>query len=624
MRICKFEIRNFKGIQNASFDWEDIVVLIGENNCGKSTVLQALQCFLSGTQLKDPAFFRENLCDIAHAVELTAHFCDLSEIEQQAGAVRNRTVGDKWILKKKFWCEEQEGGDLSWKEQYFSYSGEESFLNWPENESSWANFPEEFQPLIQQLPDRRPKPNIQARDQLRQMIRESYREFLKMGEPTWVANPGGGGNWKSNANSIIPRCIYVKAVHDATDESTSKEASSYGKIVNLIIEKKLLQRQEFVDLKNRIQAVLSLFNPDPDHPELQAQEIRDLQNRINIRLQEIISGTVSIRTSAVEVESMLLPSTHLVLKDRPDALETPPAHQGHGLQRTLVMALLQILAELQIEPTDEADRIHHAIPPRAVILAVEEPELYMHPQMERKMRDVLYRLARQPSFQVICTTHSPVFLDVSRSHKAIVRAVKSADRDVCFFQASTEIFGEADAQGERARIQLIANFHPTINEVFFAKRVVLLEEYSSIVAFEKLAELEGLFQRHPHLRYDVALIDCHGKPNIPLFERILNHFAIPYTVVHDEDRGNPLEQRTNERIAELLNGPNGPNSRFLISPTDLEGLLNYRAEKDKVYKALKRVEELHRENNLPAELLVAMNWVYFGQANEPRVGQEVV
>jgi predicted ATP-dependent endonuclease of OLD family len=282
------------------------------------------------------------------------------------------------------------------------------------------------------------------------------------------------------------------------------------------------------------------------------------------------------------------------------------------------MALLQILAELQTEPPNAEDRIQHAIPSRAVILAVEEPELYMHPQMERKMRDVLYRLSREPSFQVICTTHSPIFLDVSRSHTAIVRAVKSADREVLFFQVTKDLFADDERQGERARIQLIANFHPTINEVFFSKRVVLLEEYSSAVAFERFADLIGLFQRHPHLRYDVSLINCQGKQNIPLFQRVLNHFSIPYTVVHDEDRGNPLEARANERIAELLTGPNGPNSRYLISPTNLEGLLDYRADKDKVYRAMSRVEELHQAGKVPGEFQSAVNWIYFGQANEPQ------
>ena len=76
-----------------------------------------------------------------------------------------------------------------------------------------------------------------------------------------------------------------------------------------------MQRPEVVDLKNNIETVLRLFNPDPDHPEMQAPEIRDIESRINSRLNRIIAGKVSIRTSDVDIEPILLPSTYLVLKD---------------------------------------------------------------------------------------------------------------------------------------------------------------------------------------------------------------------------------------------------------------------------------------------------------------------
>jgi putative ATP-dependent endonuclease of OLD family len=431
-----------------------------------------------------------------------------------------------------------------------------------------------------------------------------------------VANPGGGGNWKSNANSIIPRSIYVKAVHDATEESISKEASSYGKIVSLIIEKKMMQRPEVVDLKNNIETVLRLFNPNPDHPEMQAPEIRDIESRINSRLNRIIGGKVSIRTSDVDIEPILLPSTYLVLKDRPEGVDTTPAHQGHGLQRTLIMTLLQILAEIQVETTpSEGERRSFGIPPRPIVLAVEEPELYMHPQMERKMRDVLYELSVQPDLQVICTTHSSVFLDVGRSQKTIVRVVKNLQGGCQFHQVIHDIFAGPEADAERERLQLVKAFNPAINEMFFARRVVLLEEYSAVVAFERSAELTGLFQRHRHLRRDVTLIDCQGKHNIPMFQRVLNHFGIPYTVIHDLDAGNATEEAINARIAGLL----GSNQCHAITPTNLEGLLGYAAGKDKPYKSLKRVEELHGTGGLPDGFVIALNWVYFGQDAEPAV-----
>jgi hypothetical protein len=441
-----------------------------------------------------------------------------------------------------------------------------------------------------------------------------------MSEPSWIPNPGGGGNWKSNANSIIPRWIYVKAVHDASDESTSKEASSYGKIVSLIVEKRFVRRPEIIELKRRIEAVLRLFSPDPDHPEVQAEEVRDIQDRINARLNQVIGGTVAIRTTEVEIEPMLLPSTHLVLKDRPGSVETVPGHQGHGLQRTLVMTLLQILAEIQSEPAPNEEQGNpQPVLPRAVVLAVEEPELYMHPQMERKMRDALYRLSAQPSFQVICTTHSPIFLDIGKSHKTLVRVVKDDYRMVSFFQVKEDIFPMTDSEEERKRLKLIAAFNPTVNEIFFAKRVVLLEENSALVAIQRGAELNGIFDRHPHLRHDVTLVDCHGKPNIPMFQKALNHFEIPYTIIHDEDRGNDLEEASNARITGLLVAPHWHNLCHVIRPTDLEQLLGYTARKDKPYRALRRVEEMHAAGALPGVFLEVLNWVYFGQAIEPGI-----
>jgi putative ATP-dependent endonuclease of OLD family len=620
MRLCKFEIHNFKGIQTASFDWIDIVVLIGENNAGKSTVLQALQSFLAGSQLKDLAVFCQNVSNVENALELTGHFSHLSEAEQQSPAVRGRMIEGKWVLKKKFWSQVEDDGEVVWKEQYYSYSSNETFINWPEPDGAWANFPEEYQPLIDQIAGRGARPSIQTRQQLRDLVRQQRPHLVGVGEPSWIPNPGGGGNWKSNANSIMPRWIYVKAVHDASDESTSKEASSYGKIVNLIVEKRFVRRPEIVELKRRIEAVLRLFSPDPDHPEVQAEEVRDIQERINARLNQVIGGTVAIRTSDVEIEPMLLPSTHLVLKDRPGSVETVPGHQGHGLQRTLVMTLLQILAEIQSEPAPNEDQENpQPAVPRAVVLAVEEPELYMHPQMERKMRDVLYQLSTQPAFQVICTTHSPIFLDIGKSHKTLVRVVKDEYRMVSFVQVDEDIFPMTDPEEERNRLNLIAKFNPMVNEIFFAKRVVLLEENSAFVAIQRGAELTGIFDRQPHLRHDVTLIDCHGKGNIPVFQKALNHFEIPYIIIHDEDRGNVLEEASNARIAGLLAARNWRNLCHVIRPTNLEQLLGCAATKDKPYKALKRVEEMHAAGTLPASFREVLSWAYFGQATEPGI-----
>ena len=615
MRLKRFEVRNFKAIESIVVEWDDLLVLIGENNCGKSAFLSALNWFLSGSAIKDPSLFRRHETDSANAIELIGHFDQLTPSEQQQVAVQGRMHSGEWVLKKRFWREAGDGADRGdWKEQLFSFSSQESFVGWPESDSTWTAFPTDYQPLIQQLQGRPARPNASARDALRDLVRTHRPELVVMGEATWLPNPGGGGNWKSNANSIIPRCIFVRAVHEAADETNAKDASTYGKLINLIVERQLSQRPEMTALKSAIDAVLQLFRPDELHPERQADEIRALQARINQGLSEVIEGEAFIRTEPPELRALVMPSTSLVIRDPLAGIETQVAHQGHGLQRTLIMTLLQLLVDAQAQPATLDEQPMD----RTVVLLVEEPELYLHPQMERLMRDVLYRLASQPGMQVACCTHSPVFLDIAGRYRAIVRVIKQPSGDSIGSQVTRELFPNPGDGAEKEKLQTVARFHPTVNELFFAKHVVLFEEFSAIAAIERAADLTGLFARHKRLRREVSFIDCDGKQNITAFQTVLNAFGIPYRVLHDHDGTNPAAFADNARIAAAL--PATPDHAVHpIGPDDLEGLLGHAVTRrtSKPFAAVKQVEALHAQGALPHGVFEAMNMAYFGQVLEP-------
>lgn len=615
MRLRRFTVVNFKAIQKFEVDWDDFLVLIGENNCGKSCVLSALSIFLSGSAVKDPLLFHRHLTDEANAIELTGYFDELTAEELNEVAVKGRTHQGEWILKKKFWLDTEniDGEDKSsWKEQLYSYSAPEVFTSWPSPDTTWTAFGSDYQPMIAKIPGAIGRTNAANRDALKQLIREDRPDLITQGTAAWILNPGGGGNWKSNANSILPRCIFIRAVQEATEESLSKDASTYGKLVNLIVENQLSQRQEVIDLQNAMKRVLDLFSPDPHHPEQQADEIRELEKKINDGLREVIGGEAKIRTDAPDINALLLPNTSLVVRDASLDIDTKVAHQGHGLQRTLVMTLLQLLAEAQ------ENAVGTLTNRRAVILIVEEPELYMHPQMERRMRDLLYRIAGQPSFQVACCTHSPVFIDIASRHKAIVRMAKAADGTVSAKQVTQEIFeGHAD-EIERQRLTAVSRFNPSVNEIFFAREVVLMEELTAVAAFERAAELTGLFVRHPQKRRGVSIIETTGKGNIPAFQRVLNVFDIPYRVIHDEDRSNATAMRENARIMALSGNPPARHPIHLVGPESIENTLGYlAAQKAKPYDAVCKVEELHGQNALPQAFVDALNFVYFGTLAEP-------
>jgi putative ATP-dependent endonuclease of OLD family len=88
MRLRKFEVRNFKALQDVSIEIDDLLVLIGENNCGKSCVLLALDWFLNGSSIKDAALFHKFQTGPDDAIELVGYFDKLSDDDRIEVAVR--------------------------------------------------------------------------------------------------------------------------------------------------------------------------------------------------------------------------------------------------------------------------------------------------------------------------------------------------------------------------------------------------------------------------------------------------------------------------------------------------------------------------------------------------------
>lgn len=112
---------------------------------------------------------------------------------------------------------------------------------------------------------------------------------------------------------------------------------------------------------------------------------------------------------------------------------------------------------------------------------------------------------------------------------------------------------------------MIRNCHPTINEFFFAEKVILVEGDTEQVVFSKLK------------KEDVTIVNCRGKANIPMFQKILNHFGIGYIVLHDLD--SPAVKRQGKWIKNsmwninskiLLEAQKGKDTKVIVSVPDFE------------------------------------------------------
>jgi hypothetical protein len=212
-----------------------------------------------------------------------------------------------------------------------------------------------------------------------------------------------------------------------------------------------------------------------------------------------------------------------------------------------------------------------------VVLLIEEPELYLRPQAQR----YLYRLLREFALagnQVIYSTHSPAFLNVTRLDELVfverlpetgTRALQpepvSADED---FRVMTE-------------------FDAARSELFLARAVVLVEGLTEKLVLPFVFSALG----HDVDREAISIIECGGKPNIPLFARICRATGIPFVVVHDSDRKASGRLGAAERALNALIAETAGEERVVVLDPDLEAVAGLAGHKRKPERAWREFAE---------------------------------
>lgn len=513
MKLIELQIKNFGCIDEngITIKIDDIVVLIGPNNVGKTTSIRAYEMFAnSGTILKIDDFYQNNE---NNQVEIAGVFGEITNEDKQQ-------IGEKWIYKNS---DKQDVIKYKWRWEKSGVKGEK--YSWCDKEGKWEK--------------------------------------------------GGMGGWDSKIASCIPVPLKISPFDDSIQ------------LENKIVE--LLTSAVKENVKNDQSKVAKLLDQVNDLANEVKKQIAEELNKTTSRLQKNLNEVfpehnvdIAPQADKIEVDKILATGTHLNVAGN-DGKYYPLANQGSGLQRAFLWSAIEALADTgkmkSGRSTIESEK------PK--MLLVEEPESFLHPPAVRLAREALYKIAELDNWQVMITTHSPIFIDVSKPHTTIIRVEKN--------EGATKIFSTEKAQfsdKERERLQMIRNCHPTINEFFFANKVILVEGDTEQVTFSQVKEER------------VTIINCRGKANIPMFEKILNHFGVEYIAVHDLDT--PKSKRDgkfiknsmwtiNEKIIEEAN--KGLNGKVIVNIPDFERqFFGYLQSGDKPYNAILELQKEERRN----------------------------
>ena len=198
---------------------------------------------------------------------------------------------------------------------------------------------------------------------------------------------------------------------------------------------------------------------------------------------------------------------------------------GAGFQNAIVLAILKAFEDRKKQ---------------GALFLIEEPEMYLHPQMQRS----LYKTIRQigESNQVIYITHSPHFVTIPEFNE-IVLVSKNGD--------GTHITKSTLEADEGLKNKFRKELDPERNEMFFAKKLLIVEGDTEKMAFPE-------FAKRINIDFDSAgstIIEVGGKRNLIDFVELALSFGIPVGLVYDTDSSDfgKTEREAEEEYNALLN-----------------------------------------------------------------------
>lgn len=468
-KIRKLVIKNFGciGSTPVEIDLDEIVVLVGKNNSGKSTVLRAYDVLFSSSKptLKIDDF-PESKVDPQNLPQIELHT-----------KVNSKPVGDQWVA-------EIDGENIVKERWTFDRPGEPGRRQgfdviddtWSEQKPwGWANVAN----------SRRPKPHrVEAFTTPENSVQQVVKILLTSLQTT---------------------------VKNLPQTTTGKN----GKV----------KKTEYGELIDGLAAIRSAV-------VTQVQEQIDaVQTQLTSLIQNVFRG-YKVEFEAKQEEDLATCLTFFkpgaVLRMGPENGHLSQAeHQGSGARRTLMWAALKYARE------------HEGVEGQQNLLLMDEPELCLHPNAVREACATLYDLPETGKWQVMLTTHSPAFIDLSRDNTTVVRVERNAGDGII---RGTTVFRPEKArlsEDDKIELKMLNLCDPSLCEFFFGGHTVIVEGDTEYTAFKYILDK---YPNDPKL-YDVHIVRARGKATICLVAKILNQFNARYAILHDSDSPTCVAQK---------------------------------------------------------------------------------
>ena len=240
MKLVSFKAQNYRSLKNFELDLGQFLVVIGENNSGKSTIFRALDLFLSSTVkgVSDDSFYNH---DVTLSINLTACFDSLSKQEEEK--LQPWMVDGKLTVKKEY---KRDSGKTD--VTYFALLRvpKEKWLNDDYSDYNSRNILSAL-PINEFIPSTGRITKEIYKDAIKNYIEKhgDSVEFLIEERK----NPAG---YKQVLDGYLPEFYLVPAVRDVSEEVKTSSGALLGKLIGLLSKKVVSSNPKFRDLQRAI------------------------------------------------------------------------------------------------------------------------------------------------------------------------------------------------------------------------------------------------------------------------------------------------------------------------------------------------------------------------------------
>jgi putative ATP-dependent endonuclease of OLD family len=548
MKIESLRIENFRAFKDETIEFDDYTSFVGPNGVGKSTVFHALNLFFRQSKDSQTDLLKLSANDFHHAntsqpIKITVTFSALSDQakEELADYVRQ----DKLIITATAVYDAiTEKADVK---QFGNRLGMEEFRKFFEADKSGAKaaeLKEIFKSFREKYED------ISSANSKADMI-SALHDYESKNPEKCILIPSedqfyGVSRGVNKLESHI-QWIFVPAIKDATEESEESTKSALGQLLARTVRSQVSFDENIRDLRNNVRAE---YQKLLDAEQKTLDDISgSLQNRLSNWAHPNITASIQWKQDPDKSIKIEEPLAGLKVGER--GFEGELSRFGHGLQRSYMLALLQELSMFDPEnvPT--------------LLMGIEEPELFQHPPQARYLAETLIELSESNSQIIICT-HSPLFIPGDSFDKIRLACEEGEPSETKIKRLTYESLAtELHSVGEKLVTEsgmvakLYPSLNPVVNEMFFCKKLILVEGHEDIAYISSYLLLTGgmtEFRRH-----GCHIVPVEGKNKLIKPLAMAKLLDIPTFVVYDSDTDKttehevPKHKKDNKAILSLKN-----------------------------------------------------------------------